>query len=374
MATLVKLRELTADEWRELERLARSRTEEARLVQRAKIVLGLAAGERPYQVADRVGVGRAAAYEWLHRFNAEGLTGLTDHPRPGRPHTYTAEQRAEVIAAALTRPESLGLPFASWTLDRLQAYLAEHKKIPIKRTRIDEILVAEGLRWRAGDLVRREGRSRVRRQKGAIETLYTSPPDNSVVVCLDEMGPEAAKSFPGTEVIDPAAKVDRPAGRAKQAAGDGRRGKGYIFGAFRPATGAALTRPYPGRTTANWIDFLERVERWVPAAVGRVYAVLDNLPAHRATDVLLFSLAHPRWEFVFQPKYAAYLNLIEPWWKVLRSLALKGRRFGTWQEVEAAVERATAYWNAHRHPFVWGRRRRHRPRRPPGVAAVPGVR
>jgi transposase len=148
MATLVKLRALTADERSELERLARSRTEEARLVVRAKIVLGLAAGERPYQVADRVGVGRAAAYEWLHRFNAEGLKGLTDHPRPGRPHTYTVEQRAEVIAAALTRPADLGLPFASWTLDRLRAYLAERKKIGMKRTRIDEILVAEGLRWR----------------------------------------------------------------------------------------------------------------------------------------------------------------------------------------------------------------------------------
>jgi transposase len=148
MATLVNLRPLTTDERRELGRLARSRTEEARLVVRAKIVLGLAAGERPYQVADRVGVGRMAAYEWLHRFNAEGLKGLTDHPRPGRPHTYTAEQRAEVVAAALTRPEDLGLPFASWTLDRLQAYLSEHKKIGIKRTRIDEILIAEGLRWR----------------------------------------------------------------------------------------------------------------------------------------------------------------------------------------------------------------------------------
>jgi transposase len=148
MAILVKLRALTADERKELERLARSRTEEARLVVRAKIVLGLAAGERPYQVADRVGVGRAAAYEWLHRFNAEGLKGLTDHPRPGRPHTYTAEQRAEVIAAALTRPADLGLPFASWTLDRLQAYLAEHKGVGMKRTRIDEILIAEGLRWR----------------------------------------------------------------------------------------------------------------------------------------------------------------------------------------------------------------------------------
>lgn len=188
------------------------------------------------------------------------------------------------------------------------------------------------------------------------------------------MGPEAAKSFPGTKVIDPIAKAARPAGRAKQAADYGRRGKGYVFGAFRPATGEAFTHPYPGRTTANWIDFLERVEAWMPAEAGAVYAVLDNLAAHRSTDALLFSLAHPRWEFAFQPVAAAYLNLIEPWWKVLRSLALKGRRFETWQQIEVAVERATAYWNAHRHPFIWGRRRRHRPRRSPGVAAVPGVR
>ena len=66
--------------------------------------------------------------------------------------------------------------------------------------------------------------------------------------------------------------------------------------------------------------------------------------------MLLFGLLHPRWEFVFQPKYAAYLNLIEPWWKVLRSLALKGRRFEAWAEIEAAVERATAYWNEHSIP------------------------
>ena len=75
----------------------------------------------------------------------------------------------------------------------------------------------------------------------------------------------------------------------------------------------------------------------------------------------------PHWktcvEFVFQPTYAAYLNLIEPWWKILRSLALKGRRFETWDEICQAVAAATAYWNAHRHPFVWGPRRA--PQRPP---------
>jgi transposase len=171
------------------------------------------------------------------------------------------------------------------------------------------------------------------------------------------MGPESAKSFPGQILVETSGPA---AGRAKQEIDYGRRGKGYIFGAFRPATGEAFTRPYLSRSTACWVAFLEEVELWLPAESERVYAILDNLSAHRATDVLLFMLAHPRWEMVFQPKYAAYLNLIEPWWKVLRSLALKGRRFETWEEIVQAVARATTYWNAHRHPFVWGRRRRHR--------------
>jgi transposase len=105
--------------------------------------------------------------------------------------------------------------------------------------------------------------------------------------------------------------------------------------------------------------------------VERIYAILDNLATHRAADVLLFNLAHPRWEFVFQPVYAAYLNLIEPWWKILKSLALKGRQFLTREAVEQAVVDACAYWNAHRHPFMWGKRRRHHLPRRYGVACLP---
>ena len=210
---------------------------------------------------------------------------------------------------------------------------------------------------KARDVVRRAGRPRVRGKNGIIERLYTAPPAGSVVLCLDEMGPEGAKSFAGRQLVRAAAAEGHPAARARQEADYGRRGTGYVFGAFRPATGEALTQCYARRTTANWVDFLGRVEHWVPDDVQRVYVILDNLSAHRATDVLLFSLAHPRWEFVFQPVYAAYLNLIEPWWKVLRSLALKGRRFESWADIERAVTGATAYWNAHRHPFVWGRRR-----------------
>jgi DDE superfamily endonuclease len=198
------------------------------------------------------------------------------------------------------------------------------------------------------------------------------------VICLDEMGPESAKSTLGQRLVraqvqDQADGTVRPAERAPQEADYGRRGKGYIFGALRPATGEVFTKPYERRTAAKWADFLAHVEAWLPTSGDPVYAIVDNLSAHRATDVWLFSLLHPRWEFVFQPKYAADLNLIEPWWKVLRSRAFKGRRFATWAEVCQAVAAATADWNQHRHPFVWGRRRRHQPRRKPGIAALPKV-
>ncbi len=188
------------------------------------------------------------------------------------------------------------------------------------------------------------------------------------MICLDEMGPVSAKSYPGRE---PLRTQCAPAGRAKQEIDYGRRGTGYIFGAFRPATGEAFTQPYGARSSANWVDFLERVEAWLPGDAERVYAITDNLSAHRTVDVLLFMLACPRWEMVFQPTYAAYLNLIEPWWKVLRSLALAGRRFESWEDICQALAGATAYWNAHRHPFVWGHRRRHRPCRQPGIAILP---
>ena len=144
-------------------------------------------------------------------------------------------------------------------------------------------------------------------------------------------------------------------------------------GATTPATGAAFTRPYPGRGTANWVAFLEEVEGWLPQEVERVYAIADNLNSHRATDVQLFMLAHSRWEMVFQPKYAAYLNLIEPCWKILRALALHGRRFANWEEVRQAVAAATGYWNDHRHPFRWGRRRQAGGCGAAGVACVPAV-
>lgn len=149
MPRVLTLRTLTEDEVRTIDRLAHARTEPARAVERGQIIWRAHRGERVPAIARALGRTEATVRLWLTRFNARGVDGLTDAPRSGRPPVYTADEVGEVIAASLSKPDELGLPFGSWTLDRLTVYLKEQKQVGIGRTRIGEILRAEGLRWRA---------------------------------------------------------------------------------------------------------------------------------------------------------------------------------------------------------------------------------
>ena len=148
MRKVLVVRELTDDERMVLERLIHARTESVRRVERARIVWQSSQGRHVPAIAADLGVRERTVRLWVKRFNAAGLDGLVDAPRSGHPLTYTSEQVGDVLAASLTKPSDLGLPFGSWTLDRLEAYLNEEKGIPIKRSRIDDLLLAEGLRWR----------------------------------------------------------------------------------------------------------------------------------------------------------------------------------------------------------------------------------
>ncbi len=145
---VLRLREPTVEERSAVDKLAHSRTAPARRVERARMIWQASQGAGAPEIAETLRLDASTVRGWIRRFNAEGLAGLDDRPRAGRPPTYTPEQRAAVIATALTDPKALGLPFACWTLDRLAAYLNEHEAIAIKRSRIDELLRAEGLRWR----------------------------------------------------------------------------------------------------------------------------------------------------------------------------------------------------------------------------------
>jgi transposase len=144
----IKLKKWTAAEQAAIEKLARSRTAPAREVERARMIVLAERGKRVPARAQELALTETTVRTWLKRFNEAGLDGLQDRPRAERPVTYLPEQGAEVIAPALTAPRQLNQPFACWTLDRLAPYLNEEKRLASKRRRIDEWLIAEGLRWR----------------------------------------------------------------------------------------------------------------------------------------------------------------------------------------------------------------------------------
>ena len=134
----LRVRALSEEEAHRLARMTRSQKLGAGLVRRAQIIQHAVDGLSAPGIAARMGLCGATVRFWLKRFNERGLPGLEEDMRSGRPPTYTAEERSAVIAAALSRPADLGLPFASWTLDRLVVYLGE-KGIGMKRSRVSEV-------------------------------------------------------------------------------------------------------------------------------------------------------------------------------------------------------------------------------------------
>ena len=177
----IRVRALSAGEVSELKELARSRKRGAGLVRRAQIIVHAVEGLTAPEIAARMGLCGKTVRFWLQRFNKRGFEGLEEDVRTGRPPTYSAERRSAVIDAALTRPADLGLPFACWTLDRLVAYLSEHD-IAMRRSRISEIFIHEGLKWRHEetwfgervdpDFARKRGRSSnsIQRRRPAVSS------------------------------------------------------------------------------------------------------------------------------------------------------------------------------------------------------------
>lgn len=107
------------------------------------------------------------------------------------------------------------------------------------------------------------------------------------------------------------------------------------------------------RNTASWLHFLDQLEAFVPE--GDVYLILDGLVLHWGLETMLWNWGHPRFHFVSLPKSAAWLNLIEGFWKILSQRALHGRRCTSTSEVAAALEAGVAEWNTHPSAFLWGR-------------------
>lgn len=177
--------------------------------------------------------------------------------------------------------------------------------------------------------------------------LYTDPPADSTVICLDERGPVAARAYPPGGAWS--ADAHRPHYRPDYA----RDGYCWAYGALKHRTGEVFLETAATRDTASWLHFLDGLEAFAP--IGDVYLIVDGLPLHWTLATMLWNWGHDRFHFVPLPTAAAWLNLIEGFWKILNQRALAGRACRSVAAVEAALRAGVADWNRRPTPFLWGR-------------------
>lgn len=168
------------------------------------------------------------------------------------------------------------------------------------------------------------------------------------MVCVDELGPITPRFFP------PAPGWSPEGHRIKAPLEYGRgRDKVWVFGALRVRDGKSLNFTSRSRNSKGYIRLLQKIERAIPK--GLIYLVADNLKTHDSVLVREWLEGHPRLEHAFIPKGAAWLNLIEVWWRLFRRQALAGQDFADGYEIDQAARVATRQLNRKARAWAWGR-------------------
>jgi transposase len=191
--------------------------------------------------------------------------------------------------------------------------------------------------------------SGVRPKRSRIVELYTDPSPNSAVVCVNELGPLTPRAFP------PAPGWSPDGNRIKAPLEYGRGpDKVWVFGALRVEVGKSITVTSRSRNSKGYLKLLEKIERSIRQ--GAIYLIADKLTTHKRARVRQWLEEHPRIDHAFIPKGAAWLNLIEAWWRLFRRQALAGVDFADGYEVDKATRIATRQLNRKASPWAWGRK------------------
>jgi hypothetical protein len=193
-----------------------------------------------------------------------------------------------------------------------------------------------------------EHRSRLRPKRAQIVALSTDPPLGATVLCVDELGPVTPRNVPSA----PGWSAD---GHRIKVPLDYERGpdKVWIDGALCVADGQALTQTAPARNTAGYLELLKALDQAYPHC--DLYLVADNLASHLSAPIRAWLAEHPRIQHAFIPVGAAWLNLIEGWWRIFRRKAFAGVSLANAEDIASATHLATAHLNRHGRPWVWGR-------------------
>lgn len=330
--------ELADDERRQLEQWARKGKTEQRHALRARMILMLAEGQSNEAVGQELGVRAATVSKWRTRFAEEGVEGLFDAPRSGKPPTYDEETVDRVFEQLKKEPPS---GYSQWNGRLIAEALGDvsarqvwrilrHYKISLERRKSFCISTDPEFAAKAADIV----------------GLYLDPPENALVICVDEK--------PSIQALERAQGWLRlPNGQALSGFSHDykRHGTTTLFGALEVATGLVKTGHYKRRRRREFLDFMNEVI----AEYGddrEVHIILDNLNTHKPKDDRWLK-RHKNVHFHFTPTHASWLNQIECWFSILSRAALRSTSFTSPRQVRKAIDAFVKTYNQSAAPFEW---------------------
>jgi transposase len=345
MAAPAKQIEVPQEDRAELERIVRSSTEEVRMVERSQIVLYAAEGHSAQKIGVMVGCATVTAQKWRKRYEHEGIAGLCDLPRPGKPLTYSSEDRARLIAKACTRPPDTpeGQRRERWTYEELAA------EVGMSSSHAYTILARADVKphrteyWVMSDFSDPQFQERLKEVCG----LYVDPPENVLVVSIDEKTGIQAKA--PTKPDTPAAPGKPPRREHEYT----RNGTQCLFACLNVTEGDVLGMPSKTRNRHDLIRFLDSLEAEIPDDGREIVAVSDNLSTRTTKEVNDWLEAHPRWRFQFTPTHASWLNQVEIFFSILHKRLLKNGAFTSEQDLAEQMLAFIETYNQTAKPFKW---------------------
>lgn len=345
MAAKAKRIELGAEERAELERVVRAGTSERRMVERARIVLCAAEGRSAKRIAAEVGCSLNTAKKWRGRFEESGLDGLTDLPRPGKPLVHNHAARARLIAKACTRPKPTpqGGRRERWTYEELAA------EVGMSASHAHQILRAADVRPHLTEYwVMSELGPDFDERAAEVCGLYLDPPENTLVVSIDEKTGIQAKGL---------ARPDTPPGPGRPARRDNeyvRNGTQNLFACLEVHSGEVAAMASKTRDRYDLIAFLEMLDSGIPELEGRrIVAITDNLSTRTTPEVEAWLKEHPRWSFKFTPTHASWLNQVEIFFSILARRLLKHGHFDSEADLVEQMLCFVETYNQTAQPFAW---------------------
>ena len=331
-----------------LERMARDRGAPARVSERARIVLLSADGLTGPQIAERVGCSEPTVVKWRARYAAAGLTGLADAPRPGGPRTVlTDEVIAVILSATVTPPPGAlaELGVTHWSARRLADWLARTRKIQVSHDSIVRLWRRFCLQPHRTDGFKFSTDPQLEAKVRDVVGLYLRPPENAVVVCVDEK--TQCQALERSQPILPM----RPGIPERQTHDYARHGVTSLFAALNAATGTVTDACYPRHRHQEFLRFLKKVAAAYPGT--ELHVICDNYATHKHAEVRAWLARNPRVTLHFTPTGCSWINMVECFFSVITRQAIRRGSFTSVKELVTAIGAFIDHWNDHPVPFTW---------------------